>query len=140
MRKHVFGWSWIAFGLVSTLGCALVANPAPTGSATRRAWVDQTYAQSPADNPLKGFVPFGKSQTTFPHSLEWNYFAWNDLQTDYDRFDWTPIDTFLRDAAACGHQVAFRIYADYPDQPYAVPGFLSSVPKQSYADFSNGIR
>ena len=83
-------------------------------------------------------MPFGKSQTAFPHSMEWSYFAWQDLQTDYEQFDWRPLDSFLNDAAARGHQAAFRIYADYPDTPYGVPVFLMHVPKHLYSAFGNG--
>ena len=31
------------------------------------------YAAGPADNPLKGFVPYAGQGRDFPHSLEFNY-------------------------------------------------------------------
>src|SRR5262245_48856501 len=129
---------WLAAVLSSTIGCALVVRPAPPNRVAPGNWIAQTYRQAPADNPLKGFVPFGKSQTAFPHSMEWSYFAWKDLQTDYEQFDWRALDSFLADAAARGHQTAFRVYADYPDTPYGVPSFLAEVPKHAYSAFGNG--
>jgi hypothetical protein len=102
-------------------------------------WITHTYTRSPADNPLKGFLPFQGHYTNFPHSMEWNYIAWKDIQTDFDTFNWDPIDALLQDVASRGHQAAFRIYADYPNKPYALPDFLASVPKHAYTDPSNGL-
>ena len=31
------------------------------------------YAPSPADNPLKGFVPYAGQGRDFPHSVEFGY-------------------------------------------------------------------
>jgi len=108
--------------------------------AETRSWVDQAYAPGPADNPLKGFVPYRGTYEAFPYSMEFLNIPWTDLQADFDRFTWGPLDTALEDIASRGHQLIVRIYADYPDAPYALPAFLSDVPKRSYTDFANGTR
>jgi hypothetical protein len=101
-------------------------------------WLEQRYAASPPGNPLEGFIPYRGRHQDFPHSMEWSYFAWRDVLPERDRFDWRALDAFLAEAAARGHQGVFRIYADYPDDPYGVPDFLAEVPRHSYSDFSNG--
>jgi hypothetical protein len=70
--------------------------------------------------------------------MEWSYFAWKDVLPEPQRFDWSALDGFLEAAATRGHQVAFRIYADYPNLPYGVPDFLADVPRRTYSDFFNG--
>jgi Domain of unknown function (DUF4832) len=111
----------------------MLASPIPVSAA----WISQTYKAGPVDNPLKGFMPYHGSFTTFPYSMEWQYLAWKDLQTDSNTFTWAPLDNLLNEVAARGHQLVFRIYADYPTEPYGVPAFLSSVPKNSYTDYGN---
>jgi hypothetical protein len=106
-------------------------------SAASSAWVTQTYAPGPADNPLKGFVPYQGTYTTFPYSMEWQYIAWKDVQTGFTTFTWDTLDTLLNRVSRRGHHLVFRIYADYPGTAYGVPGFLSNVPKHSYTDYEN---
>ena len=74
----------------------------------------------------------------FPHSLEWFHMPLKDVQTGFDTFDWTALDSRLRAIAARGHQAVFSTYLDYPNQEYGVPSFLSAVPKNSYTDSGNG--
>jgi len=46
------------------------------------------YAPAPADNPLKGLVPYEADvRSKFPHSLEFNYLPYSALVTGYDTFD-----------------------------------------------------
>ena len=96
-----------------------------------------SYAAAPADNPLKGFMPYQGSYA-FPHSLEWFYLPLKDLQTGYSTFTWDALDAHLTAIAARGHQAIFRVYLDYPDVAYGVPDFLSSVSKHAYTDYGNG--
>jgi hypothetical protein len=119
------------------LTLALTAAAAPGVHAASGAWIAQTYVHGPADNPLKGFMPYQGSYATFPYSMEWNYIAWKDVQTGPTTFNWAPIDNLLNDVASRGHQTVFRIYADYPTLPYGVPGFLSGVAKNAYTDYGN---
>lgn len=132
---------WLRFIAVITAGSLLLSSGAAAMSASQAgAWIAQVYATGPVDNPLKGLVPFAGTWPNFPHSMEWKYIAWKDIQTGPSRFQWEPIDRLLADVAARGHHAIFRIYADYPNQPYAVPAFLSDVPRRSYTDHGNGGR
>jgi hypothetical protein len=86
-----------------------------------------SFAPSPVDNPLKGFVPFYEPTDypkKLPHSMEWNYFALSDLMKDFDSFDWAPVEKVLDDVASRGNQLALRVYVEYPGRPSAVPEFL----------------
>jgi hypothetical protein len=59
------------------LAVAAVRAEAPEPPPIARGtWVDQEYAAAPADNPLKGLLPFRGRFTAFPHSMEWGYVAW----------------------------------------------------------------
>ncbi len=98
----------------------------------------QAYAPAPVDNPLKGLMPFRGRVESFPHSMEWGYIPWKDLQQDERTFTWAPLDAFLDDIAGRGHHAAFRIYADYPNTPSALPAFLDGVARHEYADYDNG--
>ena len=57
-------------------------------------------APSPADNPLKGLVPYSdyaeENRAHFPHSLEFDYLSLAELMRGPSSFDWQPMDT-LRD-------------------------------------------
>ncbi len=99
-----------------------------------------SYAPAPADNPLKGFMPYAGSYSTFPHSTEWFYIPLKDIQTDYNTFNWEVLDSYLSAIAGRGHQAVFGVYIDYPNKPYGMPAFLSSVPKHAYSDYGNGTR
>jgi|GEM_PF-133682 len=83
------------------------------------------YAPGPADNPLKGLVPYASSGgDSFPHSMEFSYFPLSALVTGYDLYDWTPLDKFLNEAAGRGHQAVFRVFLEWPGRPGAIPAFL----------------
>ena len=98
--------------------------------------VDLEAASSPADNPLKGFMPY-EGAYEFPHSMEWFYLPLKDLQKDYELFDWQPLESKLNAIAARGHQAVFRVYLDYPQTPYGVPEFLNHVPRRAYSENGN---
>jgi hypothetical protein len=83
------------------------------------------YAPGPADNPLKGLVPYAKAGAhSFPHSMEFSYFSLSALVTGYDRYDWAPLERFLNEAAERGHQGVFRVYLEWPGRAGAIPAFL----------------
>lgn len=86
------------------------------------------YAPTPADNPLKGLVPYqGDRRDKFPHSMEFNYIPLSSLVKNYDDYDWKRLDNLLGDVASRGHQTVFRIYLEYPNDPNgkgAIPPFL----------------
>jgi hypothetical protein len=82
------------------------------------------YAPAPADNPLKGFVPYAGQGREFPHSLEFGYLPLAALMTGPTNFDWQPLERLLDGIASRGCQSVFRIYLEYPRKPSGVPKFL----------------
>lgn len=82
-------------------------------------------AATPADNPLKGLVPYADANVDrFPHSLEFDYLKFSDLMVGPDAFDWQPLEARLDLIASRGCQAVFRIWIEYPNQPSGLPQFL----------------
>jgi hypothetical protein len=108
---------------------ALGLSPDPAGLldsvlAAETLVVRPAPAPGPADNPLKGFVPYAGQAKDFPHSLEFGYLALSDLLVGPSKFDWGPLDRLLDDVASRGCQTVFRVWMEYPGQPTGVPGWL----------------
>lgn len=83
-----------------------------------------TYAPAPTDNPLKGFVPYLRADTNFPHTLEWDYTKLSELMTGPTNFNWTPFEAKLNAAASRGHQFFARFYLEWPGKTTGVPQYL----------------
>ena len=82
-------------------------------------------AETPADNPLKGLVPYADAEgERFPHSLEFDYVRLADVMTWPDAFDWQPIESRLDKIASRGCQAVFRVWVEYPKQKTGLPQFL----------------
>ncbi|MDI1311832.1 hypothetical protein [Prosthecobacter sp.] len=80
---------------------------------------------SPADNPLKGLVPYAEPESgCFPHSLEFNYVRFSDLMKGVDSFVWQPFEKLLNGIVSRGNQAVFRVWIEYPDQKSGLPKFL----------------
>jgi len=127
---------------MAVISVALVAGlasmPPLVRASTDPGWMPQRYVPAPPDSALKGFVSYPGFYGNFPHSLEYSYVAWKDIQTDVNVFTWTSLDATLADAASRHHQLIFRVYADFPDLGYGVPAFLSNIVTHPYNDWSNG--
>lgn len=83
------------------------------------------YAPAPADNPLKGLVPYaGEKRNLFPHSMEFGYLPLSDLMTGPGEFRWNKLETMLDDIASRGHQTVFRVWMEYPGRDDGIPEFL----------------
>ncbi len=84
------------------------------------------YAPAPVDNPLKGLVPYvgSSGKARFPHSMEFRYFAWKDLMTGRDEYDWTRLEKTLDEVSGRGNQLVFRVFAEYPKKGVGIPEFL----------------
>lgn len=82
------------------------------------------YAPAPADNPLKGFVPYVGRGSAFPHSLEFQYLPLASLMVGPTNFHWVPLERLLDDITARGCQGVFRAYLEYPRKPSGVPRYL----------------
>ena len=82
-------------------------------------------APSPADNPLKGLVPYSAmAGDTFPHSMEFDYLPLADLMKGAEAFDWQPLEALLDAIASRGNQAIFRVWVEYPGKKSDVPKFL----------------
>lgn len=131
----------------------LLANPLISNAQTEST-ADTTvldYTPAPADNPLKGFMPFydayGSRNTPitndFPHSMEWLYVPLRNLMNGPDSFTFeTGIEPQLQSIASRGHQAAMRVYLDYPSKPSGIPQFLldEGLEVHPYTFFGNSLR
>ncbi len=102
-----------------------VGDHGPTSTVAAEPVVFRpAYAPGPADNPLKGFVPYAGQGRQFPHSLEFEYLPLAAVMTGPTNFNWTPMERLLDGIASRGCQGVFRIYMEYPRKPTGVPEFL----------------
>ncbi|NUT38043.1 MAG: DUF4832 domain-containing protein [Hamadaea sp.] len=130
----------LRLGLAALAALTLAAGtPAAAGSAPAPQWTALSYAPAPADNPLKGFMPYAGSYQTFPYSMEWFYLPLRDVMTGPQRFDWAPLERQLNDIASRGHQAVFRFYLDYPGKPTGIPQYLldAGLVTHTYPEFGN---
>lgn len=111
MKRLRIPW-WLALALTVVTGTAAE----PTGILA--------YTPAPPDNPLKGFVPYLRAETSFPHSLEWDYTRLSDVMLGPDRFEWAPFEAKLDAAASRGHQFIARFYLEWPGRKTGVPAYL----------------
>lgn len=85
-------------------------------------------APSPADNPLKGLVPYAdyadEGKSHFPHSLEFAYLPLAELMRGPSSFDWDALEALLNKIAARGNQAVFRIWIEYPGKESGLPTYL----------------
>ena len=106
--------------LLGSLGFAL-SDPSIASAES----VPLAPAATPADNPLKGLVPYADADIErFPHSLEFDYVKLSDLMTGRDTFDWQPLETLLDKISSRGCQAVLRIWIEYPGQKSGLPQFL----------------
>jgi hypothetical protein len=126
------------FGLIALAGWLVSCKPMELPPSHPQAL---TYRAAPADNPLKGFMPFrGDYQEAFPHSMEWDYFPLSELMSGPETFDFEVVERSLAEVAARGHQLVMRVYLDYPEKPTGVPQFLidQGVKLRAYEDYGGG--
>ncbi len=109
---------------VAAVLTAVVFLPAASVLAAEPVPFRTAYAPAPADNPLKGFVPYAGRGRDFPHSLEFDYLSLASLMTGPTNFNWAPMERLLDGIASRGCQGVFRIYMEYPRKPSGVPEYL----------------
>ena len=109
---------------VAAVLTAVVFLQAPNVLADEPVIFRPAFAPAPADNPLKGFVPYAGQGRKFPHSLEFNYLPLASMMTGPTNFNWTPLERLLDGIASRGCQSVFRIYLEYPRKPSGVPEYL----------------
>ena len=114
-------------------------------------WTALDYAPAPADNPLKGFMPFydayGSADTPiandFPHSMEYFYVPLRDLMNGLDSFTFaTGMEPQLQSISSRGHQAVMRVYLDYPTRPTGIPQYLldEGLKVHHYTFFGNSLQ
>lgn len=115
---------WIS-ACLALLGA--VSLPCSGQNLPDSGWVALDYdaAKAPADNPLKGFVPFSGGYDTFPHSMEFDYVGFAALMSGPNTFTFeSGLEPLLNEIAGRGHQAIIRVYLDYPDDSTSIPQFL----------------
>ena len=126
MRFFAF-WFALFFAPLIPLSSAQVCEPDKgelKKAAAEPVVFQPEYAPGPADNPLKGFVPYAGQGREFPHSLEFGYLSLASLMTGPTTFDWAPMERLLDGIASRGCQGVFRVYMEYPRKPSGVPEYL----------------
>ena len=94
-------------------------------SAPALAQPKLAYTPAPADNPLKGLVPYAQPHADrFPHSMEFNYLPLSDILVGPDRYNWKPLEDLLNDIASRRKQTIFRIWMEYPGRTEGIPAYL----------------
>ena len=122
-----------SFVLAAIFACCVAAAPVATNVYLL------SYTPAPPNNPLKGFMPYTGSYTTFPYSMEWNYLPLRSLMTGPTNFNWSSLETLLSNDVKRGHQTIFRVYLDYPTLPTGIPQYLldAGLITYTYDDYGN---
>jgi hypothetical protein len=142
----------VSLSLIVCLLLMAISAPLPLVTAqTQPHWIALDYAPAPADNPLKGFIPFydayGSADTPivndFPHSMEYFYVPLRNLMNDPDSFTFeTGMEPQLQSIISRGHQAVMRVYLDYPTRPTGIPQFLldEGLKVHHYTHFGNSLQ
>lgn len=97
-----------------TIVALLLVGMSMSAAADEMQTVVPKPLHEPVINPGKGWISYGRpdrarSEEAKLCSLGYNRFEWGSLQPKEDKFDWAPIDGFIKDWAEHGKQVAFGI-------------------------------
>lgn len=117
MMRFAFAWLLTAVGCVQLVVAAESQPRSSLGTlpstgareAVERVVFRPAYAPGPADNPLKGFVPYAGQGRMFPHALDLGYLSLASLMTGPTNFNWAPLERLLDDIASRGCQSVFRV-------------------------------
>ncbi len=98
------------------------------------------YADSPTDNPLKGFAVSGPESWCMPTSLEFYQIPWDKLVFGYDDFDWSYLENILAETASRGRTAIIMFYMDWPGSESAIPQFLldAGLKTNPYSSWGGG--
>jgi hypothetical protein len=115
-------------GIVARVTIVLLAFTTATASGgdVEETVVRPEPAPGPLDNPLKGWCPYTIAGPIHqPYSMVFLYVPWKDLEPREGQY---AFDAWEREAwnveAARGKHVVFRVFADYPNRPRAIPDWL----------------
>lgn len=87
------------------------------------------YADSPADNPIKGFVGYqgAGSYSDFPLSMEFIIMPMSEIVVGEGQYDWSVLENNLNQVASYGRQSIVSFYLDNPGTEIgkdAIPKYL----------------
>ncbi|RDU24781.1 DUF4832 domain-containing protein [Anaerosacchariphilus polymeriproducens] len=84
------------------------------------------YAESPADNPLKGFAGYQGtgSYSDFPSSLEFISIPLSEIVIGENKYNWKNLDNYLNEVASYGRQSIVSFYMDMPGHDICIPQYL----------------
>ncbi|MCX6381959.1 MAG: DUF4832 domain-containing protein [Armatimonadetes bacterium] len=129
----------------TTKATALVATTALPQLSIRERVRAVTFATTPGalDNPYKGWCPYTNAGKILqPYSMVFRYVTWRELEpregdyrfTEWERRDW-------EEPLAKGKHIVFRVHADYPGQPVAIPEWLikRGVKMTRYKEYGGGL-
>ncbi len=136
------------------IGATILLRPAQAADVeadAQGAWTALDYTPAPADNPLKGFMPFydayGSADTPiandFPHSMEYFYVPLRNLMNGPNSFTFeTGMEPQLESITSRGHQAVLRVYLDYPTRTTGIPQFLldGGLQVHHYAFYGNSMQ
>ncbi|MBN2737757.1 MAG: DUF4832 domain-containing protein [Spirochaetales bacterium] len=101
---------------------------------------DSSNLQNTMENPLKGFVPFIGTISSFPHSMEYFDFPLSKILTAREKADFSYFETGLNQVAARGNQAVCRPLLDIPGEPSGIPDYLIKLGLKTtyYSDYGGG--
>lgn len=84
------------------------------------------YAESPADNPLKGFAGYQGtgSYSDFPSSLEFVSIPLSDIVIGENKYNWESLEKCLNEVASYGRHSIVSFYMDMPGHDVGIPKYL----------------
>lgn len=128
-----------AASAVSSSGPDANTPSSPTVSASAATKHALAYADSPVDNPLKGFATLGGNGGDWPASLEYYQIPWNKIVTGENSFDWSYLEGLLDDTASRGRTSILMFYMDWPGSgENDIPQFLLDEGLKTHAYTSYG--
>ncbi|TWT83209.1 hypothetical protein CA13_46720 [Planctomycetes bacterium CA13] len=108
----------------ATVLCLGISSLWPTCQA-EEGFAPLAYRPAPADNPLKGLVPYSRPAAgRFPHSMEFKYFPLSEFMIGENEFRWGTLESLLEEVSGRGKHAIVRVYLEYPGHENVIPKFL----------------
>ena len=129
MKRLLYG---ILPFLLAACACGQDNSSSPSGD-DETVFADYTSVPLKSEitgvQPMTGIVVWAESSATRRDwvTMEFAYMLYNDVCTEKDSFDWTPVERFLDAARARGHQAVVRFRYTYPGYSCAVPDYIKAL-------------
>lgn len=132
-KKFLLGLTLIIL-FISLTAIVFISKRNPLGlQENKKEYIEKVhlleYADSPADNPLKGFVGYQGTgnYSDFPVSLEYIAIPLSEIVTGENKYDWSKLEENLNEVASYGRQSIVSFYMDIPGNDIgkdAIPSYL----------------